>query len=378
MPLSVGPRVLDPILGIRRGYYLYDDDFAGVVDLPRGRVLEFEGIVTFGIQDHHGHPTLAALLAEAVDLSVCRDFKCVEKLLRSQAQELKVGVNYGLPGRPRMELRGPWIVFSRSLHRVYASGDLEPREHLGWFGTLLDWMGRDRFHRNLKRVLEEYASLGYVGVTDMYTLPDLLPRGSPIELKKYCPIPGCDGMKVFVDGTLEGGDILLGPIAQGECPFRDGVNVAAHAMGDGAVDVLLRSCFGKFRIEHAIVLRDDQIKEIAERGITVCVQPSFLELDEELAPRVLGERISLAFRFGSLERRGVDVLIGSDYPIGDPHPNRMLRLATGLRAPKWFRDPMSLEGYLRGLVGKDPKTDHISIMEPSGFRSLRVDELLPS
>jgi len=378
MPLSVGPRVLDPELGIRCGYYLYDDDFAGVVDLPMGKVLEFKGIVTFGIQDHHGHPTLAALLAEAVDLSICKDFKCVEKLLESQRQELKVGVNYSLPGRPRMKLQDPWIVFSRSLHRIYASPDLEPRGYLGWFGTILDWMGMERFYKNLNRVLEEYASLGYISVTDMYTLPDLLPRGGPIELKRYCPIPGCDGMKVFVDGTLEGRDILLDPIAHGECPFRDGVNVAAHAMGDGAVDILLKSCSGRFRIEHAMVLRDDQIKEIAERGITVCIQPSFLELDEELAPRVLGERISLAFRFGSLEKQGVKVLIGSDFPIGDPHPIRMLRLATGLRAPEWFRDPMSLEGYLRGLVGADPKTNYISIVESTGVRSLRIDELLPS
>ena len=378
MPLSVGPRVLDPEIGVRRGYFLFDDDYVGVVDSPKGKVTEFEGLVTFGIQDHHSHPTLAAILADAVDLSACGDYKCVEKLLAGCGQELKVGVNYLLPGVPRVELRDPWIVFSKSLHRAYASDDLEPRGYLGWFGTILEWMGRDRFLQNLKKILKKYVSLGYVGITDMFTIPGLLPSETPIEVRTYCPVPGCDGLKVFIDGTLEEGDVMLGSIAVGECPFRCRGKVAAHAMGDAAVDLLLRRCSGDFRIEHAVVLRDDQIEEIARRGIPVCVQPSFLKLDEELAPKVLGDRLPFAFRFGSLEKRGAKILIGSDFPIGDPHPMVMMQQATGKLAPRWFREPMSLEGYLKGLVGMSPNRNFISILGPEGFRSFRVEDLLPS
>ncbi len=376
MPLSVGPIVMDPNGGLRRGYYIFDEEFAGIEDDPVGKTLEFEGVVLFGIWDHHAHPTLASILAGAVDLSGCTSGKCVERLLQRSHGSIAVGVNYGMAGNPEVDLDRPWIVFSRSLHRLYHSEGLEPEGPLGWFGTILNSMDRETFEENLRWVLSEFASLGYSGVSDMYTLPGLAPRVAPIHVEPYCPVQGCMGLKVFLDGTLEGGDIMLGRHG-GECPIPERTEWAAvHAMGDGAVDVLLHGCSGGFRIEHAIVLRDDQIGEISRRGIPVCVQPSFLEVDREMAPRVLGERIVDSFRFGSLEAAGVRLLIGSDYPVGRADPMEMLRLATGAKAPPWFQDPMSLEGFLLGLMG--PRRDAITIFDGRGFRTCRIAGLLPS
>ena len=95
---------------------------------------------------------------------------------------------------------------------------------------------------------------------------------------------------------------------------------AIHAIGDAAVDMVLRSIESvegilRPRIEHAELLRDDQIARIAKMGISLAVQPVFEKIwggPKRLYSRRLGERWRKTNRFRDLLDAGVTIAGSSD------------------------------------------------------------------
>lgn len=115
-----------------------------------------------------------------------------------------------------------------------------------------------------------------------------------------------------------------------------GKDVAIHAIGDraGAAVLDLFERFGAprsdviFRMEHASVLRADDVRRLAALDVVASVQPPFLGSEAGwLAHRVGRERISKTYAFRSMIDAGVTVAGGSDCPVEVPDPWSGMALA---------------------------------------------------
>lgn len=97
-----------------------------------------------------------------------------------------------------------------------------------------------------------------------------------------------------------------------------GIEPAVHAIGDEANRIALDAfervgCRG--RIEHAQLLRDDDVRRLAELGVVAGVQPSHVPGDRDVADRVWPGRTGRSFRYADLLAAGVRLEIGSDAPV---------------------------------------------------------------
>ena len=155
------------------------------------------------------------------------------------------------------------------------------------------------------------------------------------------------GVKRFADGSLGGHTASM------TTPFSDqettgtyrltdaderiarealglGGMVAIHAIGDQAIDGVLDlyerlmsdgASAGSLRIEHASIMRPDQIARCASMGVTACVQPAFLASEADwVADRVGGDRIGWIYPFRSMRDAGIPLAGSSDCPVEPPHP----------------------------------------------------------
>ncbi|RYB88676.1 amidohydrolase [Nocardioides glacieisoli] len=111
---------------------------------------------------------------------------------------------------------------------------------------------------------------------------------------------------------------------------RAGWQVAAHAMGDRAVDLLLDALeeagpldevrSRRHRIEHGGLIRDDQVTRLRDLGIVVAIQPVFItEFGDALATQ-FGNRTSWSIRQRSLLDAGIVVAASSDRPVAPGAP----------------------------------------------------------
>lgn len=148
------------------------------------------------------------------------------------------------------------------------------------------------------------------------------------------------GVKVFLDGSLGARTALLSEPYEDEDTYgcqlmseeelervvRDaekrGYQVAVHAIGDKAIDIalnVLEKAKGRHRIEHASVLRDDQIERLSKTGIAISVQPRFIRGDWWVVKR-LGKRARWVYRIKSLLEKGIKVGFGTDAPVEPVNP----------------------------------------------------------
>lgn len=167
----------------------------------------------------------------------------------------------------------------------------------------------------------------------------------------------CAGLKLYADGTLSSrtaamtepyedaeepdrGTMLLEPEEMKQEARRAaaaGGSTAIHAIGDRAVQVsldVLTDVYGNYRdvtcsprIEHAQLVRKQDLRRWASADITASLQPCHLLDDRSAARRYWGDRADRAFPIGTLHRSGVSVLFGSDAPIEPPDPLRNLQSA---------------------------------------------------
>ncbi|MEM2126114.1 MAG: amidohydrolase [Candidatus Methanosuratincola sp.] len=166
------------------------------------------------------------------------------------------------------------------------------------------------------------------------------------------------GAKIFVDGAIGPGTAALRGTYEGGGSgylilerdalvqvMRDlearGWRVALHAIGDRAMDEVievLQTCEEpqRHRIEHAMILDEEQLVRLKELGCWVVMQPEFLLRFHGAYFRRLGEMARRLKPFRSALRIGVRVAFSSDAPIvsGDP----WLGIATAVDRPSGF-DP---------------------------------------
>jgi predicted amidohydrolase YtcJ len=140
-----------------------------------------------------------------------------------------------------------------------------------------------------------------------------------------------------------------------------GFQVAAHAIGDEAVDAVLDAVAAvdrdhagedgegggarRHRIEHAELADDTAIERMAELGVVASVQPNFLKWagEDGLYHRRLGDRRVRTNRYRLMADAGVPLAFGSDcmpldpllgvhYAVNAPHEDQRLSLTEALRA----------------------------------------------
>ncbi len=115
-----------------------------------------------------------------------------------------------------------------------------------------------------------------------------------------------------------------------------GMAVVVHAIGDRAnrelIDLLQEldqwpERGGPFippsiphRIEHAQMIRPEDVSRLAELGIPVCMQPHNMILDINMIDESVGDRGRFTYPFKEMLDAGVLVLFGSDAPVCDANP----------------------------------------------------------
>ncbi|MEM3865420.1 MAG: amidohydrolase [Nitrososphaerota archaeon] len=107
-----------------------------------------------------------------------------------------------------------------------------------------------------------------------------------------------------------------------------GLQLAIHAIGDRAIDAVLDAYVNlrdlsfehRHRIEHASIVRPDQIEKIARLGIAVSIQPHFIISDWWAVKRLGKNRATWIYPFKSLAKHGVKIGLSSDSPIEPLNP----------------------------------------------------------
>jgi len=198
-----------------------------------------------------------------------------------------------------------------------------------------DWS--DTLQRNeagLTEVSRRLCGYGVTGITD--ATPDLEVSGivKLVEAHRrgevlqhvHCLAPG---KRILHDGDLDL-DELTNWIAE---RHAQDAPVAVHCVTAAQLVVTLsalRSAGGhpQDRIEHAAVVPDDTLADLADLGVTVVTQPNFVAErgDQYLADVPVGEQHEL-WRLASLLRANVPVALSTDMPFGEGNPWGTMRAA---------------------------------------------------
>ncbi|GAB6148285.1 amidohydrolase [Stetteria hydrogenophila] len=208
------------------------------------------------------------------------------------------------------------------------------------------------------REAEALASLDERGALRVrvacYPAPGELEGAAGILSRRRLGMVGLVGVKLFADGSLGArtarlredyhdapgsrGVLLLDSRKLAEWARRAssmGLRLAVHAIGDEALDHVIEG-FNRaggvegFRVEHASLVHDGQVKALAALGVYAVMQPRFRVSDWWIDKRLGPGRVRLAYRLASLPRGGVPVALSTDTPVEPPEPWETLSAAVGL------------------------------------------------
>lgn len=138
----------------------------------------------------------------------------------------------------------------------------------------------------------------------------------------YSDEPGTTGLELTPRAQLEA---LVGRIGGA------GFQPCVHAIGDAAVTAVLDSFEAGLtgaglvgmrpRVEHAQIVRPEDVPRFARLGAIASVQPTHCTSDMPWAPQRLGEERTLwAYRWRSLREAGAALCLGSDVPVEHADP----------------------------------------------------------
>ncbi|QSQ11240.1 amidohydrolase [Myxococcus landrumensis] len=185
-------------------------------------------------------------------------------------------------------------------------------------------------------------------------------RGAALH-EDYCDEPGQRGLLLMSPEELH---------ARARAFMSKGFQVCIHAIGDRAntlvLDVLLSGSEEtgtralRHRVEHAQILRREDILRLGAAGLVASVQPTHATSDMPWAEARLGrERLKGAYAWRGLKDAGANLALGSDFPIENPdvlaglYAARTRRDALGRPEGGWFPEEAlsgreALEGFTRG------------------------------
>jgi hypothetical protein len=149
-----------------------------------------------------------------------------------------------------------------------------------------------------------------------------------------------------------------------------GFPVACHAIGDRACHEALDSIEkagspdapgARHRIEHAQLLRPEDILRFRELGVVASVQPGHASADRYMAEQQWGKRARYAYAFRSLLESGAVLAFGSDAPVEVPDPLLGIYSAVHRKRPSepqsspWYPEESlsmfeAISGYTKGAA----------------------------
>lgn len=173
-----------------------------------------------------------------------------------------------------------------------------------------------------------------------------------------------------------------------------GFQLAVHAIGDRANSLVLeafeQAAGGRpgrerrYRIEHAQVVRAQDLARFARLGVIASVQPSHCIDDMRWAEREIGkERCKGAYRFKSFLDAGVELAFGTDWPVEPLDPRLGLYAAVTREFPEggpaggWFGEERitladALDAYTRGSAYAEFAEQEKGTLEPGKLADLVV------
>ena len=281
------------------------------------------------LHDAGGEPT-GILLDEAMKLvydAMPQDSEeTIINILRAGLHEFAkhhVGVHdMGIPAEWWEPYKKLYAAEGDSLIKAYVFLDMtKPSGKALFLEKIKDEVFDDSPHPNLK----------LVGIK-LYLDGALGSRGAHL-FEGYSDAPGNKGLRLMDDDEA----LHLMSLAY-EC----GLQIATHAIGDAAnsraLDLYgrlrakgkrLRDNNSQLRIEHAQIVREEDITRYKELDVWAVIQPQFYESDKSWAVERLGiERMKNAYRWKSLVDAGVKVAASSDSPIEDADPQEGIRCFT--------------------------------------------------
>ena len=149
-----------------------------------------------------------------------------------------------------------------------------------------------------------------------------------------------------------------------------GLDIAIHAIGDRAIDWALDLAhrFGA-RIEHASVVRDDQLHRF--EGVRVSIQPHFVITDWWIDRRLGVERMGWVYRFAELARYA-RIGISTDAPVEPLNPFETIYAACCASPPsKRLSVEEALKLYTEGSASIS-HLKHCGRLEPGFFADFVV------
>lgn len=221
--------------------------------------------------------------------------------------------------------------------------------------------------------------------------PPDLPRAIAAGLRTGDEVPGTAGrvrvgpLKVITDGSLNtrtawcvdpypglgpdqnpygvetvGLDELVGLL---ERAHAQGLRAAVHAIGDRANQAALdafEATGAAGSIEHAQLLRRQDVARFAALGVIASVQPEHAMDDRDVAERYWAGRTDRAFVLADLHRAGVVLRLGSDAPVAPLDP--WVTIAAAVTRSRDGREPWHPEQALDLAAAISASTDGVGVV----------------
>ncbi len=195
----------------------------------------------------------------------------------------------------------------------------------------------------------------------------VLDKAAAMAKRYRSPMLSSGFVKLFMDGVVDSGTAVMvddyadRPGWRGEPRFeaerfariavaadRLGLQIAVHAIGDGAVRIVLDGYEAalkangrrdsRHRVEHVEVIHPDDIPRFAGLGVIASMQPPHppgchgLPLEPYLS-RIGEARWAHAFAWKALREAGARLVFGTDWPVSDIDP--MWSLQSAMTRGRW-------------------------------------------
>ncbi|WP_022891914.1 amidohydrolase [Agromyces subbeticus] len=163
-----------------------------------------------------------------------------------------------------------------------------------------------------------------------------------------------------------------------------GIMPAVHAIGDRANARVLDAFEavdgtgwnGRGSIEHAQLLRRDDVDRFARLGIVASVQPEHAMDDRDVADHYWAGRTDRAFMLAELAAAGVELALGSDAPVAPLDP--WVAIAAAVGRSRDGREPWHPEQAIEARVALAASTGgHGSAVQAGGPADLTIVDVDP-
>lgn len=224
-----------------------------------------------------------------------------------------------------------WTLNSAGLARVgltdHPDGRLRSADRT-WSDTL------QRNEIGLAEVSRQLSECGVTGVTDAtpdFEVSDIVKlmqahRHGELRQRVSCLAPG---KKILHDADLDLDALTAWMVER----HAAGAPVAVHCVTAAQLVVTLSALRAagthpQDRIEHAAVVPDDSMADLAKLGVTVVTQPNFVaERGDQYLSDVPADEQRELWRLASLMNAGVRVALSTDMPFGEADPWATMRAA---------------------------------------------------